>query len=255
MKDSVSDRCSRIYCRKCLKIWYGHDLKKFRDHRSFVCHFCNGDCCCSRCQRKENLLKIAGFYQSLGGDVDSLIDNSPISLLIDRIIKMSRPKVMKTMKPKKALKKKTAKAKKKKKTKNSGALKKEEIRFLELQIALNHLTSMHKLVLAIRKREEYKTLHTHIDNCHFLSRIQHNKNAKIKVDSPLEQSITHNLVLGRPLDAQINKPSPFKSPNAKDFPTGGSNLVTNNIFVPQYEKNDPSGSGSLKSSAKPTPNG
>jgi Zinc-finger domain of monoamine-oxidase A repressor R1 len=106
LRDSVSDRCSRAYCRKCLATWYGDDLKKIRDHRSFLCHFCSKDCCCSRCQRRDNLTKLAGFYENLGGDIDALVDNSPISLLIDRIVEMSRPKILKTMKPKENVKKK-----------------------------------------------------------------------------------------------------------------------------------------------------
>lgn len=82
------------------------------------------------------MIKIAGFYESLGGDVEALVDNSPISLLIDRVIDMSRPKIMKTMKPKKPLKKKVTKGKRRK-TKNSGALTTDEIHFLELQVALD----------------------------------------------------------------------------------------------------------------------
>lgn len=80
--------------------------------------------------RKDNLLKMAQIFEDLSGDVDQLVDMSPISLLIDRIVEMSRPQIMKTISLQDPTKKKSSAIKKAKD--QTPSLSKEETRFIRL---------------------------------------------------------------------------------------------------------------------------
>ena len=42
---------------------------------NWSCPFCLGNCFCSRCTRNEKILKLIGYYLSLGGDINILYDD------------------------------------------------------------------------------------------------------------------------------------------------------------------------------------
>ena len=63
--------CNRFYCESCLKQNYEIVLDDY-DKKKFICPCCNNHCTCSRCLRKEELMKLIAYYLTLGGKIDYL---------------------------------------------------------------------------------------------------------------------------------------------------------------------------------------
>ena len=65
--------CNRFYCESCLKQNYEIVLDDY-DKKKFICPCCNNHCTCSRCLRKEELMKLIAYYLTLGGKIDNLFN-------------------------------------------------------------------------------------------------------------------------------------------------------------------------------------
>ena len=63
--------CNRYYCENCLKQNYEINLDE-NEKKKFICPFCINHCSCSRCLRKEELMKLIAYYLTLGGKIDNL---------------------------------------------------------------------------------------------------------------------------------------------------------------------------------------
>ena len=63
--------CNRFYCESCLKQNYEIVLDEY-DKNKFICPGCYNHCTCSRCLRKEELMKLIAYYLTLGGKIDNL---------------------------------------------------------------------------------------------------------------------------------------------------------------------------------------
>ena len=63
--------CNRYYCESCLKQNYEIVLDEY-DKNKFICPGCYNHCTCSRCLRKEELMKLIAYYLTLGGKIDNL---------------------------------------------------------------------------------------------------------------------------------------------------------------------------------------
>ena len=63
--------CNRYYCESCLKQNYEIVLDEYEKNK-FICPGCYNHCTCSRCLRKEELMKLIAYYLTLGGKIDNL---------------------------------------------------------------------------------------------------------------------------------------------------------------------------------------
>ena len=83
IRDSLYGECGRSLCLECINTIYRVYLNPFG---GFVCPMCSDSCCCSRCNRRDSILKLSGVFEQMGGDMYMLMRHSPINLLAFRVM-------------------------------------------------------------------------------------------------------------------------------------------------------------------------
>ena len=83
-------KCEKYYCKNCLRTTYDFDINEIKK-KNFKCPSCSNRCNCSRCIRKENLIKQIAYYLNNYGDINKLYDylvkqNSIFEKLKDNLI-------------------------------------------------------------------------------------------------------------------------------------------------------------------------
>ena len=66
-------KCEKYYCKNCLRTTYDFDINEIKK-KNFKCPSCSNRCNCSRCIRKENLIKQIAYYLNNYGDINKLYD-------------------------------------------------------------------------------------------------------------------------------------------------------------------------------------
>ena len=140
------------------------------------------------------MIQLATIYENIGGDIDGLVENSPFTLLSERIVEMSDPNFIQKFANKKKVTKKKPKKKKSEAQKPKGGsndsqkpfkkingMTEAEIEFLSLNAVLDSAKTMHQIVSKVRRREQVKGLKLHIDSEIFWNKVyqmQKNDSAK-----------------------------------------------------------------------------
>lgn len=73
-KTEMPKECQRFFCHFCLRGSYDAMVDEVKNKKDWQCPYCTGVCFCSRCTRFDKILKLIGFYVSLGGELNELYD-------------------------------------------------------------------------------------------------------------------------------------------------------------------------------------
>ena len=84
-------KCDKYFCKNCLKSNFEITIDNKSNEKNFICPCCQSKCLCSRCLRREELMKQIASYITLGGKEDNLYNflknkNNLIEILKDHIL-------------------------------------------------------------------------------------------------------------------------------------------------------------------------